>query len=255
MHEGFQGMPKWTLGWKHYVRRGMIKAVPDVVTYIIGWDPYDKLDAARAGLFKEALQKEGLRQQPHPGAWNEKGRVMDVLQGTRTVALYEIDTTFGDIVVRCISGKLQGVFDRLVEGDLTEDAMFAGKVVHGERCFRLRSVPAAGTVVTGVVDQNEIYLYPYKFYELRTEEELIAKALVSHFNHEMAESAPTIELIEVVNGLRGYGIGKKLVSLIERHSLNEGFDRIWATDAGTSVSFWEHMGYDFDLDEGMKYLE
>jgi len=82
---------------------------------------------------------------------------------------------------------------------------------------------------------------------------VVAKAVISYFNFEEADCAPTIELVEVIKGQRRKGIGRKMLEEIEGDMLDLGFNRIWATNI-KSFGFWEEMGYEFDLEEASKFL-
>ena len=50
-----------------------------------------------------------------------------------------------------------------------------------------------------------------------------------------------------------YILGHILVTLKEAG--DEGFDRIWCSDNESAFKFWDRMGYDMDLDEGVKYFD
>jgi GNAT superfamily N-acetyltransferase len=111
---------------------------------------------------------------------------------------------------------------------------------------------------SGKVNQKTDYDFlPKRFYEVKLNDTLVAKALVSCYNDEMDEISPTIDPIEVNKKYRNSGIGKSLVRLIERVSRNEGFDQVWASDIEItgSTGFWRKIGYEIDLDEAVKYLE
>ena len=97
--------------------------------------------------------------------------------------------------------------------------------------------------------------YPYKFIELRSNRRLLAKMLVSHFNAAMNEAVPTMEMLEVVKEERGKGIGSAMIGFVEEEARQEGFDRVWGTDAERSMELLEKLGYEFDAEEGRKHLK
>ena len=132
--------------------------------------------------------------------------------------------------------------------------LFAGEVANG---LWHRPLDTLGSIVekVGTVEgKGEIDLYPFRFIELRRDRRLIAKMLMSYFNSEMVEAAPTMELLEVVKGERSKGIGTAMIRLAEGFAVDEGFDRIWGTDAELSLRLLLKLGYENDLEECVKYF-
>lgn len=97
-------------------------------------------------------------------------------------------------------------------------------------------------------------LTPYTFFELYHNDQLLAKAILKYYNGEMNEFEPTILLIEVQEDSRGQGIGEYFLRFIECQLSKWGFYSIWSSDT-KSMGFWKKMGYDIDIDEGLKGLD
>jgi GNAT superfamily N-acetyltransferase len=136
-----------------------------------------------------------------------------------------------------------------------ENMVYVGEVEHGIRHGTLAGLGTLTEHVGNALSKGGIDLYPYRFIELRRGRAMIAKMLVSQFNREMWEAAPTMEALEVVENERRKGIATRLIGLVEAKAEEEGFDRVWGTDANLSYKLLEKLGYECDLDEEcVKYL-
>ena len=155
------------------------------------------------------------------------------------------------LVIRCLdpigsedSARLDFQFDG-----------FTGEVPHKEWKFSIARTDITGLGRSRAGNIAEDVLFDlHTSYEFKIDEQRVAKALLSYYNSEMTEFAPTFESIKVASKYKGQGIGTAVVKKIEKITRAMGFDRIWATDAMDSLDFWKKMGYETDIDECVKYL-
>ncbi|MDG6953931.1 MAG: GNAT family N-acetyltransferase [Nitrososphaerota archaeon] len=160
----------------------------------------------------------------------------------------------GWMPVRVTTKRSYHDVSRWLEGLDIEGFLFAGKVANGLWQQPLDTLGSITEKVGVVEAKGKTYLYPFRFVELRRNRRLIAKMLTSYFNSEMVEAAPTMELLEVVKGERRKGIGTAMIRLAEGWAVDEGFDRIWGTDAELSMGLLLKLGYENDLEECVKYF-
>lgn len=156
------------------------------------------------------------------------------------------------IIMKCSSDESPKIAEYFEEDDSRLE--FVGEVRHGKREWPVYNTKMKMSSLSGNLRiPRELDFIPWTFYRVTADRSLIAKAVVQYFNLEETDCAPTIELIEVVKGRTGKGIGRRVLEEIEEDMLDRRFDRMWATDM-KSAGFWERMGYEFDLEEGFKYL-
>ncbi len=111
---------------------------------------------------------------------------------------------------------------------------------------------------TGFIEDNlEITnfedLLPISIFRLFLKQEEIGKAVVSYCNYEMGDLNPTIKYIEIVSTHRRKRYGSQFLALIEEYLERFDFDLVWASNVQEYL-FFKKNGYQFDLDEGYKYL-
>lgn len=82
----------------------------------------------------------------------------------------------------------------------------------------------------------------------------IGKAIVSYINWEMSEVNPTVDCIEIISTQRRKGYGTFFLKQIERYLERSNFDLVWISNV-QDYDFFRKNGYEFDIDEGYKYLE
>ncbi len=247
--------PSWSLNWEKYVGRSRIDTSGKCVTVVFGFESsqacQNELLSLKAWLKSKgySLGRKVLRdpRSPHDQGFSVTLARLD----SEVVSI--VEGYNNDMLVRCSRGRSYRDVRSFSLGFRTRRVVFCAEVKHG---IRRRALGRIGTLTEYVgYDRNDaMEFYPYKFMELRKDKSLIAKALVSHFNLEMSESAPTMELLEVVKAHQRKGIGTSIVRLIEKEVKREGYNKIWGTDASLSYKFLKKLGYTFDLDEGEKYF-
>lgn len=252
MTKGFE------LGWQNYTQLSEIEINPKLTTFLIFFKDVEKamsqcnqldcwLIPQNFELFENTLDDDYLF---------VEAKIRSKIPIRYTTLSRNL------LAIRCNTGKYSSLINDFL--DLYSDifpedyvVMHIARFKHGLRKYELKS----GFKVreySGRVDLNRAYDFlPKRFYEVKFNDTLVAKALVSFYNDEMDEVAPTIDPIEVSNKHRNSGIGRRLVRLIERVSRKEGFDRVWASDIGItgSTEFWRKIGYEIDFDEAVKYLD
>ena len=235
---------RWELTWENYPDHSKVVTDGNLVTFVVGFGSSD-LSASAVVSFQSWLEKSSysvaLRGETLVATSHESGAI-----------LFRDDHSW--VPIRCQRGRTRkGV--RAWLDDQASSTVFIGEVIHGVKRKKLTGFGTLN-VYTGIVgDGMDANPYPYKFIELRSNRRLLAKMLVSHFNAAMNEAVPTMEILEVVKEERGKGIGSAMIGFVEEEARQEGFDRVWGTDAERSMELLEKLGYEFDAEEGRKHLE
>ena len=217
---------------------------------MVGLEDLDKSKLA-AESFRQWLSQNGFslgQQRSNPSITEDP---VIVASSGRDTVMFRDD--LGCIPIRCQQGELCDTISDWFTGS-EHGVVFAGTVSHGTSRFQLKEFGTITERVGVVMEGGYPDLYPYKFLSLRRNRRLIAKMLVSHYNHEITEASPTMEILEVVEGERGKGVGRSMIELVENEARDDGFDRVWGTDAELSMKLLKKLGYDFDLEDGVKYL-
>lgn len=242
----------WDLNWDQFTAPQNLKVEQNVKCLLVQYEDNETV--------KKASE--------HLNRWLVKGRFRIYENGEcvddSPRSIPNVTASKGDEKIRCCydwnrcvimlqNEKSKGEIVEVICGQLKANRIYTAEVHHGVREFKLGEMD--GIVYTGLNTLDEGDCYPYKFYFVRMGQELIAKALVGHYNIEMGEMAPTIEAIEVVQKMRGKGVAKSFLEFIEGEAWREGFPRIWADNTSENPKFWMNNGYSSDGDEAWKDLE
>ncbi len=220
------------------------------MTFILGFHPQENSQVATTSLESWLNNRDYKIEAATTGSASNSSLKVGVKGGSKEV---RFEDDLGWVPIRCKTGRARKeVLAWLDQLDI-EGFMFAGEVVHVARHFELEGLGSV-TERVGIVESAELSLYPFRFVELRRGRRLIAKMLVGYFNREMTEAAPTMELLEVVKEDRGKGIGSAIIRYAEEVAVDEGFDRIWGTDAEQSLGLLLSLGYQQDLEECVKFF-
>jgi GNAT superfamily N-acetyltransferase len=241
---------QWDLNWRKYPHAEDIDPEGGLATVVVGFEDLDKSKPA-AEYFRQWLSQNGFSFEQQRSDPNLTEDPVMVASSGRDTVMFRDD--FGYMPIRCPQGKLCAVISDWFASSV-HDVAFVGAVDHGTWRFQLKGYGTVTERVGVVTKDGYPNLYPYKFLSLRRNRRLIAKMLVSHYNHEMAEASPTMEMLEVVEEERGKGIGRSMIELVEDKARDDGFEKIWGTDAELSMKLLKRLGYDFDLEDGVKYL-
>lgn len=240
----------WDLGWRRYVSKSDIVADANLVTFIAGYGETDDSASAYKSLLSW-LQEKGY-------TIESKASNRAIREAATTAASLRMGHILflddnGWMPIRCTVGRSHDDILAFLRRPGAEEPTFVGEIEHG---IRHKIIAGLGvlTIRVGAVDSEGVDLYPYKFLELRKGKRLVAKMLVGHFNYEMSERAPTMELLEVVPDERRKGIATRMVGFIETEAEKEGFDRVWGTDAERSYELLSKLGYEYDLEECVKHF-
>jgi GNAT superfamily N-acetyltransferase len=239
------------LGWSDYTKPSEINTNPNWTSFIIKY-------------FQTKIRDERLK---FLGTWfipqgfriEDSSKLQDDLPVTQASMGFETAFFFAglwnnELVIRCLDRKYLDPIREFLTCYLdVREVEYHAEVPNGVKSFKIGGY--IGTEYSGVKDsENQIELYPFKFYEVKKGEFVLAWSLVSFYNGEMGDTAPNIEVIEVLKRYRGKGIGKELVRFIEEQAKAEGFNHIRVEDMDTSIGFWEKIGDEIDIDEAVKYL-
>jgi GNAT superfamily N-acetyltransferase len=245
LEDGFE------LGWAEYTKLSEIDINPDRTSFIVKY-------------FKTNIRDERVKFLefwfiPQGFSIEDSSCLQDGFPVTQ--ASLDSKTAFffaglwnNELIIRCLDRKyLDQIREFLNCYHDVREVEYQAEIPHGVKSFKIGEY--IGMEYSGIKDsENTIELYPFKFYEVKKRNLIIAKAIVSYYNGEMSDTAPNIELIEVVKRYRGKGIGKELVRFIEEQAKSEGFNHILVEDMNTSLGFWESLGYEVDIDEARKDL-
>lgn len=245
LEDGFE------LGWAEYTKLSEIDINPDRTSFIVKY-------------FKTNIRDERVKFLefwfiPQGFSIEDSSCLQDGFPVTQAslnskTAFFFAGLWNNELIIRCLDRKyLDQIREFLNCYHDVREVEYQAEIPHGVKSFKIGEY--IGMEYSGVKDsENTIELYPFKFYEVKKRNLVIAKAIVSYYNGEMSDTAPNIELIEVVKRYRGKGIGKELVRFIEEQAKSEGFNHILVEDMNTSLGFWESLGYEVDIDEARKDL-
>lgn len=163
-----------------------------------------------------------------------------------------LEPAYSWLILRTNSELDQLIRDFIYE-NYEDEIRSAGNVRHEEDEKKLKKNAYRVKFRSGVHESHD-NLTPYTFFELHRKNELLAKAILEYYNGEMSEFEPTILLIEVREDIQQKGIGSYLLRFIECQLSRWGFYTIWSSDT-KNMGFWEKMGYEIDIDEGVKGID
>jgi len=247
-------LSNWSLHWP----KGEIVTDKNVMTFIIRYSD-DRSASFSIDNLKSHLEQCGFNTIYRQ--WGEDGLV-SIEAGTGagvgrqvTVHLWTL-LDHAMAIVTCHDLKhrraIRAFFDN-------EKNCILGELTHTTRildCKRIHAVIITSTGnMTGPEEHDEPELQTV--YELKIGAELVGMCLLSYYNGEMSDCAPTIQLFEIKEKYRGKRLGREFLQAIEHDVPEHGFDRIWATNIAytDAVGFWERMGYDTEeVGEAFKRL-
>lgn len=152
-----------------------------------------------------------------------------------------------------IDNKTSQLLHNFIYESYEKEIRSCGAIEHTECIKIIKEKNYVIKIRTGTNKSSDV-ITPYSFFELYHNNRLLAKAILEYYNGEMGVFEPTILLIEVQENNRQKGIGRYFLRFIECYLAKCGFISIWSSDTKT-IEFWEKMGYDIDIDEGLKILD
>lgn len=244
---------KWKLNWKEYIERGEILTEPNVTTFVARYESEEKARSVFSEL-RKWLTENGLDIKIKKEDKELDTVILQAVSGNNEILA---EKGYGDYIIARSNNPSYTDSVRMFLGQhYVLETPFIAELPHKKRKFELKKHAIMGLSLTGITTKTEsiLDLFPYTYYELKKGRKIIGKAILSYYNHEMDDCAPVIKLFEIIEEYSGYGIGTKLLQIIEEDAYDSGFDRIWASDT-KSVEFWMKAGYEIDIDEGFKSLE
>lgn len=247
---------EWTLRWEIYPKREHLEVNPGMSTLFCFCDDGEAIKTAMSRIERWLKKSHYEVEAFWPDAYLDEYTVQ-VKKATKVAEKIIVVPAWCDdaIIIRISESDIYDKLKGPIYKDFGNDIVWVASVNHTKTSFALEGFEGKGTMLVGTLDRpEENQLHLYKFYEFRVGRKLAAKALVNYVNGEMAETGPTIEMLEVRKSWQGKGIARKLLKKIEEDAKYEGFIKIWSSDDRLAMDFWEHMGYEMDLDEGYKWL-
>lgn len=246
-------MTSWDLGWEKYDDWRDIDPNNGKATFIVAYEEWDSDFEGVFNKLKDNLSSLGF-----------------------SIAVAQQENNHADLILRARSasenlllqrhcrGFAARFLDSTIEFDLWEKITagleydFCGELVHGVSKKHLQNADDLQvTMIQGprkIKENGADDLMPETFYLLKQKNLIVGKALLTYYNYDMDECAPTIKMFEIIRKFRLKGIGSLFLERIEQDALDNGFFKIWASEM-KSAGFWKSNGYVFDLDEGEKILE
>jgi len=232
----------WELGWEGRDRQPIENT--RLTTLLVRYDGEDAGSAAYSRL-ERFLRKHFAVTLEYDSPHKERGAKPSLIEASAKGRRHILATTdCGGLTVRALELRSLAKITAFLEN---EKPAFAGQLRHTGMRFSLNKEGQV-SIVTGVEkdDWKTRNLLPHTRCVLLLRRKVIGKAVLCYTNIEMGDFAPTIELLEVKREFRGKGFGVQFLESIEDYIGLHGFDRIWATDAGSTgaTAFWKHMGYE-----------
>ena len=112
---------------------------------------------------------------------------------------------------------------------------------------------------TGYLQKEPVFenfedMLPKSIFRLLHNSEEVGRALIKYCHYDVDDVNPTIKAIEIIYSQRRKGFGSKFLKQIEKYFERCGFDLIRVENVH-EYYFFKKNGYEFDMDEGYKYLE
>ncbi|NHI03047.1 hypothetical protein DYY67_0168 [Candidatus Nitrosotalea sp. TS] len=233
-----------TLSWKNYTKNYEIKA-DGHSTFFVDYGEFGEAN----GLFTSLKKWFEENQYDITTESNDAyGEILNISSVSESVIVFPLSNC---LVIRFTKRTSEEGILNYLNGRSLEFESFA-MIEHIEESFKIKQTKILAKCRTGTIDGN-IELLPKTFMYFRNDRKVIAKALLGYYAGEMNDCAPTIEMFEVNPKYRGHGIGSKIHASVENWVRNHDFSRIRIEDT-RSTGFWRKMGYEIDIDEGVKYF-
>lgn len=236
-------MRGWDLNWP----RLTIAERDGTTTFLVRYNEIEAADAWFMRLQKELDKLSKTRSSESNGLHIATSRVL----GRSLVSAWHPSDHDYFFATAFASRYVEAIHDYLAK----QLRCFTCELTHSRRVLNLDRYLKA-IVQTGMMADNDPtseLLTLYRFKRGRT----IPAMAMFRYEYEHSECSPTITHFEVKRIYRGKGLGKRFMQVIESDIKQQGFDRIWATDAAASgnIGFWERLGFDIVEDEeALKWL-